>query len=192
MTALSDPDNWVAAHGDYLYRYAMMRVRDPAVAEDLVQETFLAALKGRGNFSGKSSEKTWLVGILKHKLIDQVYRSRSGVQVENIELTADLSAERFDESGHWRASLAEWSDPDRALEKDEFWRVFEACVERLPPQMARLFLLKEMDGLSGEELCKALDISTTNNAWVMLSRARMRLRDCLEANWFTGQGNGGR
>ena len=184
MTTLSDPQNWVTEHGDYLYRYALMRVRDASLAEDLVQETFLAALRARDNFSGKSTEKTWLVGILKHKIVDQLYRSKSGLQVEDIEAMADIWNDNFDQKGHWKSGFSAWSAPDLALERDKFWEVFQRCIENLPPRLAQAFLLKEMDGLSGEELCKALDISTTNNVWVMLSRARMRLRDCLDTNWF--------
>ena len=184
MPKTSNPDTWVEAYGDYLYRYAVLRVKDAAQAEDLVQDTFLAALRARERFKGTSSEKTWLVGILKHKIIDLLYRSHGELQVEDIERMADTTAGRFDNSGRWKTELGHWGNPEKSLEDADFWRVFTQCIENLPPNMADLFILRELNNLSGEELCNVLDISTTNNAWVMLSRARMRMRECLEAHWF--------
>lgn len=188
--SISDPAAWVSEYGDYLYRYALTRVRDATAAEDLVQETLLSALKARNGFSGRSSVRTWLTGILKHKIIDHLYRSRDGIQVEDIELLADENAARFDATGHWSPPPGDWAGPETALERDEFWAVFEKCLGHLPPRLSQLFLLKEIDGLTAEDLCKALGISTTNNAWVMLSRARLRLRDCLEAHWFGERSKG--
>lgn len=185
----SDPEQWLTEYGDALYSYALVRVRNPALAEDLVQETLLAALKARERFAGQSSEKTWLIGILKHKLIDHLRKSRRQQQVEDIEGTADRKAledEFFDERDHWRIMPRAWSRPERAFEQDEFWRAFEDCLAALPPHLADLFTLREIEGVDSEEVRRALEISTMNNMWVMLSRTRRRLRHCLETHWFQG------
>jgi len=184
MPKTSDPETWVSQYGDYLFRYAVLRVKDKTLAEDLVQETLLAALRARDRFKGTSSEKTWLVAILKHKIIDLLFRGHEEVQVEDIERAVDTNEDRFDDSGHWKTQLGNWGNPEKALEDSEFWRVFTRCVENLRPPMADVFILRELQNLSGKDLCNVLNISTTNNAWVLLSRARMRMRECLESNWF--------
>ncbi len=183
----SDPEQWLASHGDALYSYALVRVRDSALAEDLVQETLLAALKARERFAGRSSERTWLIGILKHKLIDHLRRSQRQHPVEDIEDEADrrnLDQAVFDERGHWKIPPGEWPHPEAALERTEFWQAFQDCLEALPGRLADLFVLREIQGVDSEEVRKALEISTTNNMWVMLSRTRRRLRQCLERHWF--------
>lgn len=180
----SDPATWVERHGDVLYRYALLRTQDAALAEDLVQETFLAALKARARFAGQSSEQTWLVGILKHKLLDH-FRAHAGAAAEQ-ELVDDAAYldSVFDTQGHWARPPGVWENPDSALETQDFWRVFRACLRNLPGHLADLFILREINELSSADVCKVLDISTTNNMWVMLSRARMRLRQCLDQHWF--------
>ncbi len=184
MNSSTDPATWVTRYGDALYRYALMRLRNPALAEDLVQETFLAALKAHGSFSGKSTEKTWLIGILKHKIIDHFRKSGRLLQVDNIEEEADRQDASFDERGHWNTGISNWRRPGEALEHAEFWAVFADCISTLPPHLADLYILREVNGMESAELCKVLNISTTNNLWVMLSRARMKIRHCLEARWF--------
>ncbi|HHH35398.1 MAG TPA: sigma-70 family RNA polymerase sigma factor [Gammaproteobacteria bacterium] len=161
-----------------------MRLRNPALAEDLVQETFLAALKAHDSFAGKSTEKTWLIGILKHKIIDHFRKNGRQQEVENIEDEADRQDAFFDEQGHWNTEIAAWNRPGEALEKEEFWEVFTRCISDLPPHLADLYILREVNGMESGEVCKVLNISTTNNMWVMLSRARMKIRRCLEARWF--------
>lgn len=190
VNQLSDPESWVDQHGDFLYRYALLRLRDPAVAEDVVQETFLAALQARHNFAGQSSEKTWLVGILKHKIIDHFRKISRERPVHDIELRPDDPVELFQTSGEWighwdlERGPTEWAaDPGHVLEQMEFWKVLERCLSELPARMASAFTLREMEDLSSEEICKALGISATN-LWVMLHRARAHLRHCLEMNWF--------
>lgn len=183
----TDPATWVSRYGDALYRYALMRLRNPALAEDLVQETFLAALKARKDFAGKSTERTWLTGILKHKIIDHFRKSRRELLVENIDEEADSQEAWFDEKGHWNTEIGVWNRPGEALEKEAFWEVFTTCISDLPDHLADLYILREVNGLQSEEVCKVLDISTTNNMWVMLSRARMKLRRCLEARWFNAK-----
>ena len=184
MSAVSDPSTWVAQHGDALFRYALMKMRDESLAEDMVQETFLAALKARENFSGNSSEKTWLIGILKHKIIDHFRKHKREQSSDDIESLSEQLDQQFDHTGHWSIPMRTWQEPEQAHEDKEFWKVFSACIAHLPDHLADLFILREVKGLSSEEICKLLEISTTNNMWVMLSRARMRLRGCLDARWF--------
>lgn len=187
---LSDPVTWVDQHGDYLYRCAMLRVRDPQVAEDLVQDTLLAALQARNGFNGMSSERTWLTGILKHKVIDHVRRISRCRPVESIEsfLSADDDeAQFFGDDGHWRdlaAAPADWGADPRALtENKEFWEIMRQCLERLPERAAQVFAMREIDGIDGEEVCKVLGVSASN-LWVLLHRARLRLRACFELHWL--------
>lgn len=182
--AASDPATWVERHGNVLYRYALLRTQDAALAEDLVQETFLAALQARAGFTGQSSEQTWLIGILKHKLSDH-FRSHAGAVTEQARVDdADYLDSVFSASGHWARPPGAWERPDGALESEDFWRVFNACLRKLPGHLADLFILREINDLPGEDVCKVMQISTTNNMWVMLSRARMRLRQCLDQHWF--------
>ncbi|MCC6302489.1 MAG: sigma-70 family RNA polymerase sigma factor [Gammaproteobacteria bacterium] len=173
-------------HGNILYRYALLRTQDAALAEDLVQETFLAALGARARFSGQSSEQTWLIGILKHKLIDH-FRSGARLEQERVDDTAYLDG-LFGPSGHWAQPPAAWADPEGALEAQDFWRVFRTCIRNLPAHLADLFILRELSELPSQDVCKVLEISTTNNMWVMLSRARVRLRECLDRHWFNRAG----
>jgi RNA polymerase sigma-70 factor (ECF subfamily) len=189
MNTLSNPAEWLNLYGDSLYRYALLRVRDETQAEDLVQDVFLAALKSQAGFDGLSSEKTWLIGILKHKIIDQFRRSQQENQEEFDEESFYQSLEaNFDKHGHWQVPMGNWSRPERALEQTQFWQALEVCLERLPPRLSRLFVLREIDGVDSEELCEVLAISTTNNLWVMLSRMRLQLRNCLDVSWFGKRG----
>lgn len=184
-----DPENWVDEHGDYLFGYALLRVRDRELAEELVQETFLAALKARHNFAGQSSEKTWLVGILKHKIIDHFRRVSREHSVADFEANAreeDLFRQTGEWVDHWKPESApkEWAnDPSRLLEQKEFWEIFKRCLAELPPRLAQAFTLREIDGISSEEICEILNISA-NNLWVMLHRARALLRRSMEVNWL--------
>ncbi|MGR9117501.1 MAG: sigma-70 family RNA polymerase sigma factor [Gammaproteobacteria bacterium] len=185
MQVGSTPDQWLDLYGDVLYRFSLARVRDPDIAEDLVQETLLAALKARANYAGQASEQTWLIGILKHKIIDYFRKaSRESAQEFNESYACDEDNTYFDRNGHWQIELAAWSKPDKSLEQEQFRVVFHECVERLPPRLARLFMLREVDGMESEEICELMSISTLNNFWVMMSRARAQLRHCLDLNWF--------
>jgi RNA polymerase sigma-70 factor (ECF subfamily) len=170
----------------YLLRYARLQLRDPALAEDAVQETLLAALEGVARFAGKSSLRTWLTGILKHKIIDHLRRAGreqplTGAGDERTE--AEAVDALFADDGHWREFPAQWGNPDAALENSRFWAAFELCTQRLPVRTARVFMMREILDMPTGDICKALDISTTN-CWVMLHRARLTLRECLELQWF--------
>jgi len=178
---ISDPNRWLEQYGDTLYRYALARTQGSDIAEDIVQETLLAAFKGRDRFSGKSTEKTWLIGILKHKVIDHYRKNKKEYACEDIEAQADNP---FHEHQQWQHPPLAWNNPDASLEQAEFWKVLSQCISNLPNGLAELYILREIDGMSTKDICKVLDISTTNNMWVRLSRARMRLRQCLETHWF--------
>lgn len=174
-----DPARWVDEHGDVLFRYALMHLRDKQRAEDAVQETLLAALSARVRYEGRAGERTWLVGILKHKIADD-FRQRS--REETLEEDADVDA-LFERNGHWRHGPKGWRRPDSACEDQAFVAVLARCLDGLPERQARAFLLAEVDGESASAACNVLGVTATN-FWVLMHRARLRLRACLEANWF--------
>jgi RNA polymerase sigma-70 factor (ECF subfamily) len=181
---LSDPATWLDQHGDSLFRFALLRVRNPTVAEDLVQETLLAAWRAKDNFAGQAAERTWLIAILKNKLIDHFRRTSRETPLPDLADTDDAIDALFTKhNDHWARPPAAWANPDDALEQTEFWDVFRDCLADLPARQALAFTLTEIDGLSTEELCKALT-AQPSNVWVMLHRARLRLRECLEQRWF--------
>jgi len=189
----SDPERWVELHGDYLFKYALIRLRDPAKAEDAVQETFLAALKGGKSFQGKSAEKSWLVGVLKNKIYDFYRKSSRETPFTDLEFFSDEESDRFVPDGlfkdGWIHKLGplEWNNDDSTLDREEFWKMFHDCSNKLPKNVAAVFNLREVDGVESKEICNLLSISESN-LWVMLHRARMALRRCLETNWFGKHG----
>ena len=181
-----DPSGWLDSHGDYLYRYALARVRNKAVAEDLLQETLLAAIGSCHSHAGRSSERTWLVGIMKHKAIDHLRRIARTAQFQ-LTVNGEEDLEFFESSGHWRDDQAplSWSiDAAHLLESREFWETFNHCLSQLPQQIAIAFTLREIDGLESNEICEILNV-TPNNLWVMLHRGRTKLRNLLETEWFS-------
>jgi RNA polymerase sigma-70 factor (ECF subfamily) len=176
------------AHRRYLLRVARLELRDAELAEDVVQETLVAALAGRSGFSGRSSVRTWLTGILRHKIVDAIrQRQRQPRPLAALDSEADLDDfdAMFHEDGHWASPPADWGDPEQALSRQEFMDVLELCLEKLPPNTARVFVMREVLELTTDEICKELTI-TANNLWVILYRARMALRGCVEQNWFGG------
>ena len=179
-----DPETWVDRYGDYLYRFAVSHIEDRSVAEDLVQETFLAALRGRKKFRGRSTVKTWLSAILKHKIVDYLrkkYREQVTTDTDTITETVDGF---FHENGSWKIRPGEWNlDPSKIYEQREFMDTLFKCLAELPDRQSKAFMLREMEGYSTKEICNALEVSPTNS-WVMLYRARMFLRRCLELFWF--------
>lgn len=182
----TSPENWLNDYGDILYRYALTRVRSEATAEDLVQETLLAGLQAFDRFSGQSTVRTWLVGILKHKIIDHFRKNRLEITTLNDDETAeDLLAYQFDQQGHWKVNLVEWTTPEKSMNDEQFWLVFNECLANLPQRMADLLLLRSIDGLATEECCALLGFETDNQLWVTLSRTRVKLRQCLATNWFS-------
>jgi len=173
-------DRLVNEHGDVLYAYAMMRLGRQDAAEDIVQETLLAALQSWETFAGQSSERTWLIGILRHKILDFFRRERPSQNTDD-EAWRD---EFFDRARHWKDKLLDWQgDPEALAENHEFRQVLQNCLDRLSEIMAQAFVLREMEGLSSEEICQHLAITPTN-LWARLHRARLQLRRCLQQNWF--------
>ena len=167
-----------------LLRYARAQLRQAEWAEDAVSDTVLAALERPTAFAGASQLKTWLVGILKHKLIDQLRRHQREATTLDADDACNVDELLFDASGHWRTPPAAWPDhPEALLTQRQFLAVLDACVERLPAAQGRAFMMREWLELDAEEICKELAISSTN-LWVLLHRARLRLRDCLQQSWF--------
>lgn len=190
-----DPSNWVDRFGDYLFSFAMARLRNEGLAEDAVQETLLAAIKARDNFAGGSTVKTWLTSILKRKVVDQLRRLfRDGPELD-LENMPYPDRNNFQQGGQWRGhwnidpSTMDWgSDPSAFLEKEEFWKVFNNCLSKLPSKLAVTFTMYQVDEMTADEVCKELQITPTN-LWVMLHRSRRQLRHCLERNWVNDEGN---
>jgi RNA polymerase sigma-70 factor, ECF subfamily len=183
----ADPERWLKEHGDFLYRYALRQLRDSAQAEDMVQETLLAAWQSIDSYAGLATEKTWLTGILKHKIIDCLRKQLRESPVDDITALSDSAVDSgidqlFDARGHWITPPQNWGSPHKTLENHQFVEALQRCLERLKPALARVFTLKEISGNSNEEIFDELGISV-GNCGVLLYRARMGLRQCLESLW---------
>lgn len=183
----------VASHRPYLMRFARLQLRNDAWAEDAVSETLLAALSKPQAFGAQSQLKTWLVGILKHKVVD-LLRSNlrevnfSDLGASNDDDTDPLDLIGFKSDGHFSEQPADWGNPDQSLSQKQFFTILDACMEKLPAVQGRLFLMREWLELDADEVCKTLNISATN-FYVQLHRARLRLRSCLEINWYGNNSN---
>jgi RNA polymerase sigma-70 factor (ECF subfamily) len=176
----------VHAYRPDLLRIAKLQLRDDETAADVVQETVLAAFQSRHSFSGKSKLKTWLIGILKFKIIDALrIRNRQPVAASHLkaELEIDDIDALFDSEGIWRNKPGAWEDPESEASQQDFMKIMELCLERLPPNSARVFMLRELFELDADEIC-ALTFISRNHLGVLLYRARMSLRGCLEVNWL--------
>ena len=183
----ASPDQWVDLFGDYLFRYALARVADADTAEDVVQEALVAAIRSYEHFQGRSSIKTWLIAILKRKIVDYYRRKSSHIQTEDIDAVANKVEGMFDENGHWRNSPAVWSqNPGEVYEQKEFMDVIYECLAKLPKRLAEIFMMREFDDANTQAICEQMGISESNS-WVMLYRARMQLRGCLEEHWLSGR-----
>lgn len=182
---LFDPQLWLEQHGDALYRFALLRVHIPALAEDLVQDTLLAAWRAQDSFAGQSTERTWLIAILKNKIVDHYRRHSREVPLPEMDNMDDALQAMFKSNAgdHWLRPPAVWENPQASLEQSEFWDVMQDCLAKLPERQAQVFSLSELEGLTTDELCKVLGVSPSN-VWVLLHRARLRLRECLERSWF--------
>ena len=171
---------------DYLLKFARLQLRNDAWAEDAVSETVVAALAKPQSFGNRSQLKTWLVGILKHKVIDALrhhHREISGLENSEDENADPLEAIAFQADGHFVEAPADWGNPEQQASSQQFFTILEACASKLPPAQGRLFLMREWLELSSEEICKELQLTPTN-LYVQLHRARLRLRECLELNWY--------
>jgi RNA polymerase sigma-70 factor (TIGR02943 family) len=185
VKVILDPEKWIDNHSDYLFNYAFYKVNNEGTAQDLVQDTFLAGLKGQKTFKGNSTERTWLVSILKRKIIDH-YRKSS---VRKTTIDTDFGSP-FVASGankyRWSKEGApeKWNiDASNDFENEEFIKILEYCLSMLPDRWKEIFHLKIMEEFSGEEICKELDI-TSSNLWVVIHRAKLSMRACLEKNWI--------
>jgi RNA polymerase sigma-70 factor (ECF subfamily) len=187
----------IEGHRPYLVRYALSQLRDRALAEEAVQETLLAALEGVGRFDGRSTLRTWLTSILRFKVIDIQRRQvaeRARVDIDEERLGEEHEAwldDMFDETGHWKSPPQAWNDPEAALEQRRFWEVFEKCLAGLPETAGRVFFKREVLGEDTPAICSSEGI-TSSNCWVILHRARVALRNCLERNWFGHEASHGR
>lgn len=177
------PMAWVDEFGDYLFRYAVSRLRDVGTAEDVVQQTFLSGFQNREQFTGSGSERGWLLGILKRKIIDTVRQRSRTSQLTDSDGNDPLD-QMFDQKGSWKQNVrSTLLQPLDAVEASEFWPILQQCLNTLPQRQADVFMLREMDDLETEVVCKELAI-TASNLWVLLHRARVRLASCMKARWF--------
>mgnify|MGYP001551820386 FL=1 len=181
---MTPPSDWVDRYGDFLYSFALYRIPDEVTAQDLVQETLASALKAKDGFKGKSSEKTWLTGILKHKIIDHLRKKYREPVVDDTAFLITHSDAKFDSSGKWVTGPAHWkANPEKLLEQKSFLDIVRTCLESLPERPAHVLSQREIEGVSTKKICKDLDITPTN-CWVILHRARALMRDCIEHRWM--------
>ncbi|SDL37434.1 RNA polymerase sigma-70 factor, ECF subfamily [Franzmannia pantelleriensis] len=189
-TAVANPTTRMqrlAAVRPRLLSFARLQLRDNALAEDAVQDALMAAIEKDTSFAGRSGYETWVFGILKYKILDLMrYQKRQGrLQPFDDDSDDDAIDRQFQHNGRWQenARPASWGEPDQVFENENFWHVFDACMITLPDNTARVFSLRELMGLTTEEICRELDIKE-NNCWVILHRARLKLRDCLQQGWL--------
>lgn len=184
-----DPTVWLDEHGDYLFHYAAVRLRDSGSAEDVVQETLLSAIDSLDSYHGKSTERTWLTSILRHKIVDFYRKSIRETPIDEAECDVSAFDSLFTHSqwaDHWNDAVipSDWGTrAETTLQQNEFYSTLETCMSKLPKRVAGVFMLREMEGYDTDELCRLLDLSA-NNLWTILYRARMSLRKCIESNWF--------
>jgi RNA polymerase sigma-70 factor, ECF subfamily len=188
MATADDVEVFIRERRRDLVRFAALQLRDQALAEDVVQDTSIAALQGAGQFSGRSSIRTWVYSILKRKIIDAFHARSREITVS--ELTTgdddqDVAESLFNQRGFWATEHRphRWTEPEDTLEQQQFWTVFEVCLDQLPAKLSRVFMMREMLEMDTDTICKELGI-TTSNCWVILHRARMGLRLCLDERWF--------
>jgi RNA polymerase sigma-70 factor (ECF subfamily) len=189
-SSLSDPKEWVAKHGDALFGFALRYVSDRTVAEDLVQECLLGALKARTSFSGSSSERTWLIGILKNKVMDHFRKSGRETPLNEPEQISDTDDTDYITTGHdygtWQPNQKPkaWSvDPNDPVEQKQFWEHLKRCLEGLDQRLAKVYNMRDIQEIEYDEVCNVLAVTPTNLR-VMLHRARKMMRHCLETNWI--------
>ena len=177
------PNKWIDNYADYLFNYAVVRVNNSDLAKDLVQETFFAGLKSAKNFEGKSTERTWLVSILKRKIIDHYRKINSKKGQAEVRMSFYDNGEN---EGSWieeRVPQSWGNNAEKAIESKELQEAIESCINKLPEKYAMVFRMKTIQEFETEEICKELDI-TPSNLWVIIHRARTQLRSCMEENWF--------
>ena len=177
------PEEWVEAYGDYLFSYALSRLRDNNAAEEVVQETLLAGIRAQSQFAGKGSQRGWLMGIIKRKIIDFVRRRDKYARDSETRAGLDATDDLFEENGFWKKGAATWSAiPDGDMEASELWEIVSECLKGLPDGQADVFVLSVMEEMETDQICSDLGITATN-LWVRLHRARLRLAVCVGAKW---------
>ena len=178
------PDQWVDHYGDYLYRYACSRLRDPNASEEVLQETFLAGIRHVDQYAGRGSQRGWLLGILKRKIIDHVRLRTKHEQTRSYQDEVDPTLHLFDAHGNWKKDAFRWSpQPDEQIQEVEFRQVLQSCLKELPETQRAVFQKSVMDEKDSEEICKELNI-TPSNLWVRMHRARLGLAKCVETKWL--------
>lgn len=183
--SLAEPHRWLEMYGTLLFQYALPRVHDRETAEDLVQETFFSALKAVEGFKGESSEKNWLFSILKNKIIDHYRRRSASASVVSMNELSDIESDWFDADGSWNKAKTpvDWNPSANALEQKEIRRIILWCKDHLKLLQQQVFTLKYLEDLDSDEICKVLNISSSNY-WVLLHRARLQMRECVEYSWL--------
>jgi RNA polymerase sigma-70 factor (TIGR02943 family) len=182
------PDEWVDLYGDYLYAFALSRLRDSSLAEEAVQETFLAGVRAQHLYQGLGSQRGWLMGILKRKVIDLMRKRSRQQQLEGVDYNP--KRQLFDQLGQWKPGVLPNLSPDHHLESQELWQVVRTCLELLPQSQADVFVLSIMEEMNTNQICEALDISASN-LFIRLHRARLGLAKCVGTKWFELEGSGG-
>ncbi|MCF8274782.1 MAG: sigma-70 family RNA polymerase sigma factor [Flavobacteriaceae bacterium] len=180
---LLNPDKWIDLYADYLFNYTISRVNDREIAQDLVQDTFLAALKSMKNFKGEANERTWLISILKRKIIDYYRKINSNKGKAEVRITSNNDSET---DGDWLEERV--ADPfdktaEDTMQNTELGEAIFKCLSKLPEKQAEIFRMKTIEGLETEDICKELNI-TSSNLWVIIHRARTAMASCLKENWF--------
>lgn len=181
-TNIIDPNRWVDKYSDYLFNYTIVRVNDREVAHDLISETFLAGLKSMKNFKGESTERTWLISILKRKIVDYYRKINSNKGKAEVKINYNDE----DDEGDWlEERIADLSDmtAEDTMENEELGMAILNCLDQLNEKQATIFKMKTIDGIETEAICNEFDISPSN-LWVIIHRARTSLAKCLEKNWF--------
>jgi RNA polymerase sigma-70 factor (ECF subfamily) len=185
--SIAEAERWLSEHGSALYSFALLHLRNPHQAEDAVQETLLAALQAHERYTGSASVRTWLTGILKHKIMDEFRRlSRDAPASGSDEDTWEhAEVERIDQEfaddGHWNHSLSDWGNPEQNVYSTQVWTLIERCINALSPRAARLFVLRDLWEMDADQVCEELSM-TPSNLWTSLHRARLGMRQCLEQN----------
>jgi RNA polymerase sigma-70 factor (ECF subfamily) len=186
-TTTHSTEEHIATMRPKLVRFARLQLRDNAAAEDTVQDTLIVALEKQASFAGRSALETWVFGILKNKILERIRYERRYFSWHDDEQSEEDSLENlFQDNGRWQAASKpqSWGEPDQVLENETFWKLLDTCLMVLPENVARVFTMRELMGLTTKEICEALSLSDAN-CWVILHRARLKLRACIEKGWLT-------
>lgn len=178
-----NPNKWIELHADYLYNYTISRINNQDLAKDIIQDTFFAALKAQDNFQGLASERTWLISILKRKIIDHYRKINSTKGKAEVKMNFYTDGDREGEWIEERAPSSWGSEVEKVIENDELREALEKCIGALPEKYAMVFRMKTIQQFETEDICKELEI-TSSNLWVIIHRARTQLRKCMEESWF--------